>query len=207
MTIANAETVRPSVTRTHCPYCAFQCGMTITTSDSKSTQAAKLGDHVIEIAPDDFPVNRGQMCIKGYTAGELLTDPARILSPLCRDEAGQLIPVTWEQAFGFVTKQITELKAKRGPDAIAAFGSGALTNEKGYLLGKFARVALGTSNIDYNGRYCMSSARLPKTKLLESIAAFLSPSAISLVAKPLFYGDRIVRKPFRRLCSGLKNSV
>ncbi len=38
------------------------------------------------------------------------------------------------------------------------FGSGALTNEKAYLLGKFARLALGTPNIDYNGRYCMSSA-------------------------------------------------
>ncbi|MGH9120483.1 MAG: molybdopterin oxidoreductase family protein, partial [Acidimicrobiales bacterium] len=33
-----------------------------------------------------------------------------------------------------------------------------LTNEKAYLLGKFARVALGTPHIDYNGRYCMSSA-------------------------------------------------
>jgi assimilatory nitrate reductase catalytic subunit len=33
-----------------------------------------------------------------------------------------------------------------------------LTNEKAYLLGKCARAALGTSNIDYNGRFCMSSA-------------------------------------------------
>ena len=38
------------------------------------------------------------------------------------------------------------------------FGGGSLTNEKAYLLGKFARVALGTRNIDYNGRFCMSSA-------------------------------------------------
>jgi len=38
------------------------------------------------------------------------------------------------------------------------FGGGGLTNEKAYLLGKFARVALGTSKIDYNGRFCMSSA-------------------------------------------------
>ncbi|MFC6751280.1 molybdopterin-dependent oxidoreductase [Deinococcus aquaticus] len=38
------------------------------------------------------------------------------------------------------------------------FGSGSLTNEKTYLLGKFARVALQTPNIDYNGRYCMASA-------------------------------------------------
>ncbi|MBO0838960.1 MAG: molybdopterin-dependent oxidoreductase, partial [Actinobacteria bacterium] len=45
-----------------------------------------------------------------------------------------------------------------GNDAVAVFGSGALTNEKAYLLGKFARVALRTSQIDYNGRFCMSSA-------------------------------------------------
>ena len=38
------------------------------------------------------------------------------------------------------------------------FGSGALTNEKAYLLGKFTRVVLKSANIDYNGRYCMASA-------------------------------------------------
>ena len=37
-------------------------------------------------------------------------------------------------------------------------GGGSLTNEKAYLLGKFARVGLGTANVDYNGRFCMSSA-------------------------------------------------
>ena len=41
---------------------------------------------------------------------------------------------------------------------MAVFGGGGLTNEKAYQLGKFARLALGTSRIDYNGRFCMSSA-------------------------------------------------
>ena len=41
---------------------------------------------------------------------------------------------------------------------MAVFGGGGLTNEKAYQLGKFARIALGTANIDYNGRFCMSSA-------------------------------------------------
>ena len=41
---------------------------------------------------------------------------------------------------------------------MAVFGGGGLTNEKAYQLGKLARVALGTSQIDYNGRWCMSSA-------------------------------------------------
>ncbi|GAA3320244.1 hypothetical protein GCM10020331_030430 [Ectobacillus funiculus] len=33
-----------------------------------------------------------------------------------------------------------------------------MTNEKCYLVGKYARVGLGTRYIDYNGRFCMSSA-------------------------------------------------
>ncbi len=45
-----------------------------------------------------------------------------------------------------------------GPDAVGVFGGGGLTNEKAYALGKFARVVLSTSQIDYNGRFCMSSA-------------------------------------------------
>ena len=50
-------------TRTHCPYCAFQCGMAVT-SDTE-------GAVPLEVKPDeDFPVNRGQMCIKGFTSAE-----------------------------------------------------------------------------------------------------------------------------------------
>jgi assimilatory nitrate reductase catalytic subunit len=41
---------------------------------------------------------------------------------------------------------------------VGCFGGGGLTNEKAYQFGKFARVALRTSSIDYNGRFCMSSA-------------------------------------------------
>ena len=47
---------------------------------------------------------------------------------------------------------------------MGVFGGGGLTNEKAYLLGKFARVALRTSQIDYNGRFCMSSAAAASIK-------------------------------------------
>jgi assimilatory nitrate reductase catalytic subunit len=47
---------------------------------------------------------------------------------------------------------------------VGLFGGGSLTNEKAYLFGKFARVALGTSQIDYNGRFCMSSAAAASKK-------------------------------------------
>jgi anaerobic selenocysteine-containing dehydrogenase/bacterioferritin-associated ferredoxin len=50
------------------------------------------------------------------------------------------------------------VRTAHGPDAIGVFGSGALTNEKAYALGKWARLVVGTGSIDYNGRYCMASA-------------------------------------------------
>jgi assimilatory nitrate reductase catalytic subunit len=136
--------------KTHCPYCAFQCGMTVTRVDAVKPRLDIRAD-------EDFPVNRGQMCIKGFTSAALLDHPDRVLAPLLRRE-GRLVEVSWETALDFVAERLLEIKAKYGASAVGAFGSGALTNEKTYLLGKFARLALGTPNIDYNGRYCMSSA-------------------------------------------------
>ncbi|RSM83084.1 nitrite reductase [Amycolatopsis sp. WAC 01375] len=109
------------------------------------------------VAPRDFPVNAGGLCQKGWTSGELLTSPSRLTTPLIRVD-GELRPATWPQALDLVAKRLTEIRAAKGADSVAVFGGGGLTNEKAYLLGKFARVALGTSQIDYNGRFCMSSA-------------------------------------------------
>ena len=53
---------------------------------------------------------------------------------------------------------IEQAQQAYGRDAVGCFGGGGLTNEKAYALGKFARVALRTAMIDYNGRFCMSSA-------------------------------------------------
>lgn len=109
-------------------------------------------------ADPDFPVNRGQMCIKGFNSAELLAHPGRITSPLIRGRDGILREHSWDTALSYVADRMLAIKAKYGADANGAFGSGALTNEKAYLLGKFVRVALGSSQLDYNGRYCMASA-------------------------------------------------
>ena len=78
-------------------------------------------------------------------------------APLIRDASGTLQPATWEAALDTIATRVRAIQGAHGADAVGVFGSGALTNEKAYLLGKFARVALATSNIDYNGRFCMSS--------------------------------------------------
>src|SRR5882724_7221383 len=132
-------------TATHCPYCALQCGMRLSPLLSVTGDAA-------------FPVNKGQLCIKGFTAAGALGHRDRLTKPLVRGASGDLEPATWEEALARVAFSLERTRADFGADAVGVFGSGALTNEKTYLLGKFARVALGTANIDYNGRFCMSSA-------------------------------------------------
>jgi assimilatory nitrate reductase catalytic subunit len=117
----------------------------------------------VRVTPRDFPVNAGGLCQKGWTSGALLTSPKRLTTPMIRIN-GLLEPVSWDFALDFVARKLKELQEAHGPDAVAIFGGGGLTNEKAYLLGKFARVALGTSQIDYNGRFCMSSAAAAGTK-------------------------------------------
>ncbi|TDD31353.1 nitrite reductase [Actinomadura sp. KC06] len=136
-------------TPAHCPYCALQCGMTL-----------RRERGAVRVAPrDDVPANRGGLCQKGWTAAELLTVPDRLTTPAMRPRKdAPLEPCTWDEALDRVAAEASRLRSLHGLDAVAVFGGGGLTNEKAYLLGKFARVALGTSQIDYNGRFCMASA-------------------------------------------------
>jgi assimilatory nitrate reductase catalytic subunit len=134
---------------THCPYCALQCGMHLKAeSDDRWT-----------VEQRNFPTNKGGLCQKGWTSADLLHHPQRLTSPLLRDRrSGQTRPASWDEAIEYIVNSIRTLQQRYGNDSVGVFGGGGLTNEKAYLLGKFARVALGTSQIDYNGRFCMASA-------------------------------------------------
>jgi assimilatory nitrate reductase catalytic subunit len=133
---------------THCPYCALQCAMSLTPGT----------DPVVEVRGRDFPTNRGGLCQKGWTSARVLDAPARLLTPLVRRPDGELAPATWDEALEIVVAGLHRVQREHGRAAVALFGGGGLTNEKAYTLGKLARVALRTPHVDYNGRFCMSSA-------------------------------------------------
>ncbi|EPH43456.1 putative Assimilatory nitrate reductase catalytic subunit [Streptomyces aurantiacus JA 4570] len=138
-----------AATPTHCPYCALQCGMGLTRGPE--------GVEVVERPA--FPVNGGALCGKGRTAPAVLSSRVRLTGPLVRSGvSGELEPAGWDEALDRVADGLARTRAAYGADACGVFGGGGLTNEKAYALGKFARVVLGTSQIDYNGRFCMSSA-------------------------------------------------
>ncbi|MEU4050028.1 molybdopterin oxidoreductase family protein [Streptomyces olivaceus] len=140
---------------THCPYCALQCGMNLTPADGGTVEVSER---------TDFPVNRGSLCGKGRTAPAVLASGARLTSPLVRSDDGALVPAGWDEALDRIARNLVRTRAEHGADALGVFGGGGLTNEKAYALGKFARVVLGTSQIDYNGRFCMSSAAAAGTR-------------------------------------------
>ena len=117
------------------------------------------------VAERNFPTNRGGLCQKGWTSAELLGNADRLRTPLVRDNrSAPLRPATWDEALDRIVGAIERVQQRYGKDGVGIFGGGSLTNEKAYMLGKFARVALRTSQIDYNGRFCMSSAAAASPK-------------------------------------------
>jgi len=140
---------------THCPYCALQCGMDLAPAGAVPDGRAALP---VTVTPRQFPTNGGGLCQKGWTSATVLRAPDRLVTPLVRGADGALAPASWDDALDLVAGRLAALAAEQGPGAVAVFGGGGLTNEKAYALGKFARTVLRTPFIDYNGRFCMSSA-------------------------------------------------
>ena len=134
--------------KTHCCFCGVQCGIQLKVRD----------EQVVGFEPwEEFPVNQGKLCPKGVKRYLQNNHPDRLLSPLIRTDTG-FRQASWDEALTEVVENIRRIQHAYGKHAFAVLSGASLTNEKAYLMGKFARVALGTANIDYNGRLCMVSA-------------------------------------------------
>ncbi len=134
--------------KTHCCFCGQQCGIQLKVRENR----------IIGFEPwEDFPFNQGMLCPKGVKRYLQDNHPDRLLNPLMRTESG-FRAAAWDEALDFTARRIREIQEKYGRDAVAVYGGASLSTEKSYLLGKFARLAVGTRHIDYNGRLCMVSA-------------------------------------------------
>jgi assimilatory nitrate reductase catalytic subunit len=136
---------------THCCYCGVQCGMYLKVANEK----------VVGVEPrEDFPLNHGMLCPKGATAYQTVNHPDRLTYPLMR-RGGKNSPLeraSWDEVLDTIAQRFRAIQTQYGKDAVAIYSGSSMTNEKCSLMGKFARVALGTRHTDYNGRLCMSSA-------------------------------------------------
>ena len=147
------------VVETHCCFCGQQCGIRLKVHDNA----------VVGFEPwYEFPFNHGKLCPKGVKRYLQGSHPDRLLYPMVRDPADPagFRRVTWDEALDRVVTEIRRIQEAYGDDAFAMLSGVSLTNEKSYLIGKFARLALHTANLDYNGRFCMVSAGAANKKAL-----------------------------------------
>lgn len=135
---------------TQCPFCSMQCKMQLIEQSVVSRKTFKT-------IGKDNPTSQGRLCVKGMNAHQHPFHKDRIMHPLLKVN-GEFVQISWEKALQHIKEQFESIQAVDGHDALSVYGSASITNEEAYLLGKFARVALKTPYIDYNGRLCMSAA-------------------------------------------------
>ncbi|MEH7095865.1 assimilatory nitrate reductase catalytic subunit NasC [Neobacillus vireti] len=144
------EVQTEKIYNTQCPFCSMQCKMQLIEQSIVSRKQYKT-------VGIDNPTTQGRVCVKGMNAYQHAFNKERLKYPMLKVN-GEFVQITWKQALEQIKDQFTRIQEEDGLNALAVYGSASITNEEAYILGKFARVALQTKYIDYNGRLCMSAA-------------------------------------------------
>jgi NADH-quinone oxidoreductase subunit G len=152
---------------TICTHCSNGC---------KTTLGVRNGHIIRANNRDRSGINGEFLCVKGRYAFDFNESPERLTSPLIRTN-GELKPASWGQAIAAVANKFTSLKARTGKFAL--IGSNHTANEENYLLQKFARQVLRTSNIDHH-----------RTGDVATLLHALPPGASHLATTPDLYKTR-----------------
>ena len=126
-----------------CEHCASGCDM---------RTDVRRGKTLRRLAGDDPAVNEEWNCDKGRWAFKYVTAQDRITSPLIRNAAGELVPASWPEALAAAAAGLTAGRA-------AVLVGGRATVEDAYGYAKFARVTLGTNDIDFRSRVSTDEER------------------------------------------------
>jgi formate dehydrogenase major subunit len=173
------EPAATSWTRTICPYCAVGCELEVGTAD----------DRIVATRPVlEGPANKGHLCAKGRYALGYVDAADRITTPRLRRE-GHWRTVDWSEAIGFAAEGLRRIAIEHGPDAIGVLGSSRATNEENYLAQKFARIAIGTNNVDCCARVCHTPSAAALKHMLGTGAATNSFNDIEQAACFLIVGS------------------
>ena len=126
-----------------CEHCASGCDM---------RTDVRRGKTLRRLAGDDASVNEEWNCDKGRWAFKYVTAIDRLTTPLVRNAAGELVAASWPEALAAAAKGLKSAKA-------AVLVGGRATYEDAYGYSKFARVALGTNDIDFRSRLSSDEER------------------------------------------------
>ncbi|MEW9519591.1 NADH-quinone oxidoreductase subunit G [Streptomyces tubercidicus] len=122
-----------------CEHCAGGCA---TRTDHRRGKVMR------RLAADDPEVNEEWICDKGRFAFRYAQQRDRLEHPLVRNpESGELEPTSWPAALEAAARGLAAAKGRTG-----VLTGGRLTVEDAYAYAKFARIALGTNDIDFRAR-------------------------------------------------------
>jgi formate dehydrogenase major subunit len=145
-------------------------------------------NRIVQIKPSiDSPVSHGHLCVKGRYVFDYVHAQDRITEPMIREE-NCWRRVSWEEAIAFTARELKRLSEKFGPDSIGVLGSARATNEENYLAQKFARVVIGTNNVDCCARVCHAPTARAMKLMLGTGAATNSFDDIELARTILVCG-------------------
>jgi NADH-quinone oxidoreductase subunit G len=125
---------------TVCTHCSNGCTTTLSVRNQQIIRANNR---------DLSGINGEFLCVKGRFGFDFTTHPERLRLPLIRRD-GKLVPTSWEETLEYAAARLTAIRTESGPDAIGFLGSNRTTNEENYLLGRIARAAIGTNNLDHH---------------------------------------------------------
>jgi formate dehydrogenase major subunit len=97
------------------------------------------------------PVSEGKLCIKGWNAHQFIHSQERLRKPLLKKN-GAFVEVAWAEALEVIAQEFRIARENFEADCLGVVSSAKCTNEENYLIQKFARVVLGTNNIDHCAR-------------------------------------------------------
>jgi len=163
---------------TTCTHCADGCKTTLGVRRNDTGTEIVRGDN-----RDKSGINGDFLCIKGRYAFDFANHEDRLKQPLVRRN-GRLVGATWEEAFELIGRRFREIRDRDGGKAIGVIGSTRTSNEENYLLQKFARVVVGTNNVDHHRTADLptfASAVHGKTNLTASMRDVYNAPAILVI--------------------------
>jgi len=168
-------------TRTVCPYCGVGCELEVGTRDERIVAARPVLD---------APVNKGHLCVKGRYAHAFVHATDRVTSPMIRSR-GHWEPVSWGEAIDHVASELRRILDRHGPASVGVLGSARATNEDNYVVQKFARVVLGTNNVDSCARVCHAPSAAALGTMLGTGASTNSFDDIEAARTILVFGANV----------------
>ncbi|GAB6060905.1 menaquinone reductase molybdopterin-binding-like subunit QrcB [Desulfonatronum parangueonense] len=119
---------------TTCKLCPAGCGLNIRTAGGRPVAAEGRTDH---------PLSQGGICPLGAAAVQLLYSPARIKSPMQKQEDGTHQPISWEQAEALLQEKLSAQKGRRNSVAcISGDENGTINELFSAFLGKLGSQSL-----------------------------------------------------------------